>query len=95
MRGRWSVAVADEVLTASGAASPAASASTNAPAVGQRSSGFFVVAFSSARRSGSGTTSGGGSGSGSWTCFIITASGVSAENGTRPVNISYATMPSA
>ena len=82
----WSLATS--FGTEAGTPSPAASASTKAPAVGQRSSGFLAAAFSSARSIGSGTTSGAGSGSGSCTCFISTATGVSAENGTRPTSIS-------
>ena len=70
------------------ASSPASRAATKAPALGQRSSGFLAVHLRSARRSGSGTVSGDGSGSGSWTCFMRMATGVSAAKGTRPVNIS-------
>ena len=66
--------------------SPArATASTKAPAVRQRSAGFLASAFSSTVMSGSGTSLSGGSGIGSFTCFISTAIGVSALNGTRPV----------
>ncbi len=68
--------------------SPAASAFTNATAVGQRSSGRFASAFSSARIRGSGTSRVDGTGIGSCTCFISTATGVSAAKGTRPVSIS-------
>jgi hypothetical protein len=70
------------------ASSPASSARTKVPAVGQRSSGFFAVHLRIARRKSSGTVSGGGIGSGSCTCFIMIATGVSAAKGTRPVSIS-------
>ena len=67
---------------------PSPSAFTNATAVGQRSSGRFASAFSSARIRGSGTSRVDGTGIGSCTCFISTATGVSAAKGTRPVSIS-------
>ncbi len=70
------------------ASRPASRAATKAPALGHRSSGFLAVHLRSARRSGSGTVSGDGSGRGSCTCFMRMATGVSAEKGTRPVNIS-------
>ena len=64
------------------------SAPTNSEAALHRSSGFLATALRIARVNGSGTSDGGGSGMGSWRCFMRMARGVSAENGTRPVNIS-------
>src|SRR5437867_1907558 len=82
------VAVAAGIDAVGTSARPCSSARTKAPAVGHRSSGFLAMLFSSARTSGSGTVDGGGIGIGSVTCFISTATGVSAAKGTRPVSIS-------
>ena len=60
----------------------------NAPAEGQRALGSFAVARRITRVTASGTSEVGGSGIGSLACFIKTATGVSAENGTRPVKSS-------
>ena len=68
--------------------SPASSADTKAVAVGHRSSGCLARALSKARTSGSGTCPAAGSGIGSWTCFIMIPTGVSAEKGTWPTNSS-------
>src|SRR5262245_27883903 len=87
---RVSSIVGTSWVTGGGAAvdlTPASSAAANAPADGQRSSGFLAAALRSGRTSASGTSDGAGRGIGSWTCFIMMASGVSAEKGTHPVNI--------
>ena len=66
-----------------------------AAAEGQRAAGSFAVARRMARVTSSRTSFVGGRGMGSLACFISTATGVSAEKGTRPVKSSYATMPRA
>ena len=87
--GRKPVAAAEgNALAVVACPSPSASALTNATAVGQRSSGRFASAFKSARIKGSGTSRVDGTGIGSCTCFMSTATGVSAAKGTRPVSIS-------
>jgi hypothetical protein len=86
--GRKPVGAEGIAFTVEACPSPSASAFTNATAVGQRSSGRFASAFRSARISGSGTSRVDGTGIGSCTCFMSTATGVSAAKGTRPVSIS-------
>ena len=71
-------------------------ASTMALAVGNRSDGSLCIARKIIRCSGSGMSrlTRLGTGSGSRMCLTMTASGVSASNGTCPVAVSYRTTPS-
>ena len=77
----------DEVATAPSIAA------ANDVAEGHRSSGAFARHFSTTFHRGSARRCPDGMGIGSLTCFMSTASGESALNGTCPVSISYATIP--